>query len=424
MTTHAKITPWLWVPTLYFAQGLPNGLLEDVAPVLFKDLGVGNAELTRALTYVSIPWMLKALWSPLVDSVGRKRTWVWGGQLVSAAAFAAFAATPAMGAGMSTVVALLALVALGSATHDIAADGFYLLGVETEGERSFFSGIRNTAFRLAKAFSSGGVVVAAGAWIASGVSPAEAWTRALAIFALIVAGLAAWHAWVLPRPADDRPAGGGESAAAAFRSGWASFFQKPGVGALLAFIFLFRLPESLVTMMLAPFLKDPAAQGGLGLTTADVGWLNTAGVVALLAGGVAGGVAVSRAGLRRLYWPMVAVMHLPNLAILALAHWRPGSTAAVAGALLLEKFGYGFGFCAFMLYLLYVCTGERRVTHYAICTGFMVLGGKLPGLLAGDVQQALGYTGYFGVVLACTVPAVWSAWLVRDIPESFGRNQA
>ncbi len=422
---HRSVSPWLWVPTLYFAQGLPNGLLEDVAPVLLKDIGVDNAHLTRALAYAAVPWMLKALWSPLVDGYGLKRVWVWGGQVVCAAAFALFALLPQVGLTLAPAIGLLALVALASATHDIAADGFYLLGVPTEGERSFFSGIRNTAFRLAKVFAAGAIVWLAGRLMHSGFAAASAWSRALGVLAAVAAALAAWHAAVLPRPADDRPAGGGrEAPAAAFLNGWKTFFQKPGIGRVLAFILLFRLAESLVSIMAVPFLKDPAARGGLGLDTETLGWMSSLGVVALLAGGVLGGVLVSRTGLKRVLWPMVVVMHLPNAAFLALAHWQPQNLPLVTGALLVEKFGYGFGFCAFMLYLLYVCTGERRVTHYAICSGFMLLGGKLPGLWAGEFQMAFGYEAFFVLVLAATIPGfLVTAW-VRDLPENFGRKQA
>lgn len=419
------VSPWLWVPTLYFAQGLPNGLLEDVAPVLLKDVGVDNEHLTRALAYAAVPWMLKALWSPLVDGCGLKRTWVWAGQAVCAVAFALVALLPQAGVTLAPAVGLLALVALASATHDIAADGFYLLGVPTEGERSFFSGIRNTAFRLAKVFAAGAIVVLAGRLIHSGVATTTAWSIALGVLAAVVAVLALWHAAVLPRPADDRPAGGGrESPVAAFLNGWKTFFQKPGIVRVMAFILLFRLAESLVSIIAVPFLKDPVAAGGLGLDTEKLGWMSTLGVVALLAGGVLGGMLVSRTGLRRVLWPMVLVMHLPNLAFLALAHWQPQNLPLITGALLVEKFGYGFGFCAFMLYLLYVCTGERRVTHYAICSGFMLLGGKLPGLWAGQFQQAFGYEAFFILVLLTTLPGFLVTALVSDLPEHFGRKQA
>lgn len=416
-------SPWLWVPTLYFAQGMPNGLLEDVAPVFFKDLGVDNKRLTHALALAALPWMLKAFWSPLVDAYGTKRRWIWLGQLVCAFAFAGFALTPFFETPVSYGLACLALVALCSATHDIAADGFYLFGVRSGGEQSFFSGIRNTAFRLAKVFAASVVVVLAGALIKSGVDTGHAWSWALGLFAVVTGALAGWHAFVLPKPEEDKPAGGGHASPwNAFTEGWRTFFQKPGVGRLLLFILFYRLSETLLSALATPFLKDARAVGGLGLETATLGWLNGGGVIALLTGGILGGVLVSRFGLRKMLWPMVAVMHLPNLAFLALAHWRPEDLRLIAAALFTEKFGYGFGMCAIMLYLIYVCTGERRVTHYALCSGFMLIGAKAPGYFAGDFQTAFGYPAFFVLVLVCTIPGLVVTWLVRDIGAAFGKK--
>lgn len=418
-----SVSPWLWVPTLYFAQGLPNGLLDDAVPVLFKDLGVTNDRLTHALTWMALPWMLKALWSPLVDAYGTKRRWILGGQVAMVAAFGAFAITPFTSDPVGFGLIWLTLVALCSATHDIAADGFYMLGV-SEGGQSFFSGIRNTCFRLAKVFAASVVVVLAGRLMKAGTPTAQAWAWALGLFALVTLGLSAWHMLMLPRPAEDQAAGAGrDSPLAALVSGWRSFFAKEGVVRLLLFILFYRLSETLLTTLATAFLKDPVAAGGLGLSTETLGWLNGAGIGALLVGGVLGGVLVSRFGLRRMLWPMVAVMHLPNLAFLALALMQPESVNVIGAALLMEKFGYGFGMCVIMLYLLYACTGPRRVTHYALCSGFMMIGAKGPGYFAGDFQQAFGYPAFFGVVLLATIPGLIVTWLVRDIPAGFGRLQ-
>lgn len=418
------VSPWLWVPTLYFAQGLPNGLLEDIAPALFKDLGVGNAELTHALSLAALPWMLKALWSPVVDAYGTKRRWIWLGQLVCACACAAFAAAPFMSSPAGYGLVFLALVAMCSATHDIAADGFYLFAVPTEGEKSFFSGIRNTTFRLAKVFCGSVVVLCAAKLMASGRPVAGAWSFSLALAALAMGALAAWHAFVLPKPAEDRPVGSGESLFGAFISGWRTLLAKKGVWKLILFLIFFRLSEALLSALFAPFLKDPVEKGGLGLSPENYAWMNTAGIVALLAGGVLGGVLTSRFGLRRMLWPMVAVMHLPNLAFLALAYAQPQNFGVVTAGVLVEKFGYGFGMCAIMLYLIYVCTGERRVTHYAICSGFMVIGAKGLSFFAGDIQQAIGYTGFFWVVIGAVFPGLVATWMVRDIAPGFGRKAA
>lgn len=421
-SAHRSVSPWLWVPTLYFAQGMPNGLLEDIAPAFFKDLGVANDDLTHALSLAALPWMLKALWSPVVDAYGTKRRWIGLGQLVCALAFAGFAATPFMGSPVAYGLVFLTLVALCSATHDIAADGFYLFAVPTEGEKSFFSGIRNTAFRLAKVFCGSSLVLCAGALIAAGRPAAFSWGVALGLSAVVMAALALWHIRVLPAPVEDRPAYGSGDLLGAFKEGWRTLFAKPGIGKLIFFILFFRLSEALLSALFAAFLKDPVSQGGLGLSPKDFGWVNTAGIVALLAGGVLGGVLTARFGLRKMLWPLVAVMHLPNLAFLALAYAQPTNFPLVTGAVLVEKFGYGFGMCAIMLYLIYVCTGERRVTHYAICSGFMLIGAKGFSYFSGDIQKALGYIGFFQVVLAAVIPGLVATWLIRDIDPAFGRK--
>lgn len=423
--SRTSVSPWLWVPTLYFAQGLPNGLLEDVAPAFFTDLGVANDALTHALGLAAIPWMLKAFWSPVVDAYGTKRRWIWAGQAVSAVAFAAFAAAPFFPHPEKYGLIFLALVALCSATHDIAADGFYLFGVRTEHEQAFFSGIRNTTFRLAKVFAASAVAGLAAWLMATGRPVSVAWCVALASFAVVSVALAAWHACALPRPPEDHAAGDrGAGLFTAFVEGWKTFFQKPGIVKALLFILFFRLSEALLSALFAPFLKNPRAAGGMGLSPEAFAWINGAGVAALLAGGVLGGVLVSRHGLRRMLWPMVAVMHLPNLAFLALAVWQPEGGLYADAAVLVEKFGYGFGMTAIMLYLISVCTGERRVTHYALCSGFMLIGYKVPAYFAGDIQKALGYVGFFQIVTLAIVPGVIVTWLVRDIPEGFGKKTA
>ena len=416
------VSPWLWVPTLYFAQGLPNGLHEDVAPALFADLGVKNDALTHALALAAIPWMLKAFWSPVVDSYGTKRRWIWLGQLVGALAFAAFAAAPFADRPERYGLVCLALVALGSATHDIAADGFYLFGVRTDGEQAFFSGIRNTTFRLAKVFSASAVVGLAAYLMKTGRPVAGAWGAALALFALAGVALAVWHARVLPKPPEDRPAGGGTSLATAFVEGWSTFFRIPGIGRALLFILFFRLSEALLSALFAPFLKNARADGGIGLAPETFAWMNGLGVVALLSGGLLGGFLVSRFGLRRMLWPMVAVMHLPNLAFLGLAIAQPEHTPLVVAAVGVEKFGYGFGMTAIMLYLISLCRGERRVTHYALCSGFMLLGYRFPAYFAGDIQGAVGYVGFFQIVLLAIIPGVAATRLVRDIDPAFGKR--
>jgi PAT family beta-lactamase induction signal transducer AmpG len=314
-------------------------------------------------------------------------------------------------------------MAFASATHDIAADGFYLLALPA-GDQAAFVGVRSTAYRLAMIAGQGGLVYLAGTLTDLTGQPTRAWAVVFWILAGLFMLFAAYHAWALPRPAADRPAprgrasGLGREALAVF----AAFFRKPGIGTILAFLLLYRFGEAQLLKLAAPFLLDGREAGGLGLTTQQVGlYYGTVGVVALTLGGLAGGWAVSRLGLKRLLWPMIVAMHAPNLVYVALAATRPGEPWIAGAAVAFEQLGYGFGFTAYLLYLMLVSEGEHRTAHYAIGTGFMALGMMLPGMGAGWLQERLGYPLFFAWACLATLPSVAVAARLR-IPEAFGRK--
>ncbi|HTT55965.1 MAG TPA: MFS transporter [Opitutaceae bacterium] len=413
---------WRWVPTLYFCEGVPYVVAMTVSVILYKNLGVSNTAIAFATSWLYLPWVIKPLWSPVVDLVRTKRGWIITLQLLLGAALALLAfGVPAPHFFRLTLAAFW-LLAFSSATHDIAADGFYLFALGPH-DQAAFVGVRSTFYRVAMIAGQGGLVYLAGVLQAPLGSPARAWSAAFLVAAagFLLAGL--YHAFVLPRPAADRPAASGPRPLAGFLSVFAGFFRKPGIGAILAFLLLYRLAEAQLLKLVPPFLLDARARGGLGLTTGQVGLIyGTLGIIALLLGGLVGGYAVARFGLKRMLWFMLLSMQLPLAVFVALALGQPSSLLLIGGALTVEQFGYGFGFTAYMVYMMMVADGEYRTAHYALCTGFMALGMMLPGLPAGWIQEQVGYPWFFVWVCLATLPSFLATALIKVAPD-YGRRR-
>ncbi|MDL2213803.1 MFS transporter [Bacteroides sp. OttesenSCG-928-E20] len=430
-TSTRRNRPWTWVPSLYFAEGLPYVAVTFIAVIMYKRLGMGNAEIAFYTSWLGLPWVIKPLWSPFVDLLGTRRAWVIGMQSLVAAGFAGVAFFIPTTGYVQATMAFFWLLAFASATHDIAADGFYILAL-TEGDRSFFVGIRNTFYRLAMIFGQGLLVMLAGLLEDGRILPRTAgniplaWSLVFYLMAALFIGLALWHRRALPHaPADVARKGvGAGELLRNFGLTFASFFRKKEVGLMFFFLLTYRLGEAQLVKIASPFLLDHRATGGIGLSTSAVGLIyGTIGVIALLAGGIVGGIVVSRGGLRRWILPMALAINLPDLLYVWLAAtqptgaWMPGLCVAI------EQLGYGFGFAAFTLFLIYVARGQHSTAHYAIGTGFMALGMMLPGMAAGWLQQVLGYTAFFGWVCVSTLPGIVAAMMVRkSLPADFGRN--
>ena len=408
--TDAKLlprNPWYWIPTLYVAEGLPYALAMSVSVVLYKNLGVSNAAIAFYTSWLYLPWVIKPLWSPVVDLLKTRRLWIWAMQLLLGAGLAGVALTIPAPHFFQLTLAFFWLLAFSSATHDIAADGFYMLAL-TEHDQAFFSGIRSTFYRVAMIGGQGGLVILAGTIHARTGSFAPAWSMAFALGAGIFLCLGVYHRLVLPRPAFDQPriAGLAKNFFAEFFKTFGTFFQKPKIVVLLLFLLLYRLGEAQLVKMVQPFLLDPREQGGLGLTDGQVGLAyGTAGIIALLLGGLLGGFVVARRGLKFWLWPMLLAIHLPDMVFIWLAYAQPQNLSVIGAGVAVEQFGYGFGFTAFMLYMIYIARGEHQTAHYAICTGFMALGLMLPGMWSGWLQQHIGYPHFFVWVLLATIPS-------------------
>ena len=423
--TDAKLlprNPWYWIPTLYVAEGLPYALAMSVSVVLYKNLGVSNAAIAFYTSWLYLPWVIKPLWSPVVDLLKTRRQWIWAMQLLLGAGLAGVALTIPAPHFFQLTLAFFWLLAFSSATHDIAADGFYMLAL-TEHDQAFFSGIRSTFYRVAMIGGQGGLVILAGTIHARTGSFAPAWSMAFALGAGIFLCLGVYHRRFLPGPAFDKPgiAGPAQNFVAEFFKTFGTFFQKPKIVALLLFLLLYRLGEAQLVKMVQPFLLDPREQGGLGLTDGQVGLAyGTAGIIALMLGGLLGGFVVARLGLKFWLWPMLLAIHLPDAVFVWLAYAQPENVLVIGAGVAVEQFGYGFGFTAFMLYMIYIARGEHRTAHYAICTGFMALGMMLPGMWSGWLQEHIGYQHFFVWVLLATIPSFIVA-LQIPLDAEFGR---
>ena len=420
-STAPQRNPWAWIPSLYFAQGIPYVVVMTLATVMYKNLGISNTDIALYTSWLYLPWVIKPLWSPIVDLFRTKRFWIVTLQFAIAIAFALVAFTLPGPKFFQLSLAVFWLMAFSSATHDIAADGFYLLAMK-QGEQAAYVGVRSTFYRLASLSAQGGLVYLAGMWTLSTGSVTQAWSLVFGLLAAVFLVVGAYHFFALPKPASDVATARRQNPAREFFAVFAHFLRKPDILTALAMLLLYRLAESQALKLLSPFMLDQREVGGLGLTTQQVGIVyGTVGIIALTVGGLVGGWIISLYGLMRMLWPMILAMHAPIVAFLLLAIFQPTSRWIIGSALAVEQFGYGFGFTAYMLYMMMLADGPHKTAHYAICTGFMALGMMLPGMAAGWIEDQIGYVNFFTWVLVCTIPSFIVITRLK-IPPEFGKK--
>ena len=433
-----KSSPWFWIPTLYFAEGIPYFIVNNISVLMFAKMGVPNGQMSFFTTLLYFPWFLKGLWSPIVDVVKTKRWWIITMQALLTALMILLTLTlpkpsPDLIASGNTgigifwfTLVLFIIAAFASATHDIAADGFYMLAQDTSSQAAFI-GIRNTFYRISSVFGQGVLVFIAGRVERSSGNIPWSWQVTLAVAAVIFFLVTLYHTFMLPRSAEDHPRVTGENGTSTLSelgNSFKTFFTKPGILLAIAFMLLYRLPEGFLIKLCQPFLVDKVANGGLGLSTDSVGIVyGTIGVIALLAGGILGGIFASRVGLKKALWWMAAGMTLPCLTFVYLAAAQPTNLVVIAVAIAIEQFGYGFGFTAYTLYMMYFSDGEFKTSHYAICTAFMALSMMLPGFVAGFIQESIGYLNFFWMVMLCCFATLAVTILVRrKINAEYGKK--
>lgn len=420
-----KTNAWLWVPTLYFASGLPYHAITSISDIMYKDLGVENSTITFLTSIFLIPWTIKPLWSPFVELISTRRKWTIYSQLLLALCFGMVAMFIPMNSYLLLTIIAFMIGAFVSSTHDIALDGFYILALPQE-KQSFFSGIRNTAYRIATVFSSGILVMLANKMGHYLGSDALAWSATFATTAIIMLAFFLYNRKAMPKPDNDIDRAP-RSVSMIFRDFGdiiRTYFKKPGIWSALLFLLLFRFPEAQLGKIGKLFLMDPSTAGGLGLDKGDIGFLNgVIGVIGLIIGGIAGGICISRKGLKYWLWPMVIAISLPDAVYVYMSMVLPESMTVVGGCIFIEQLGYGFGFTAYTLYMIYFAQGKYPTAHFAISTAFMSLGMMLPGMVSGKIQEWLGYEYFFIWVMLCTVITFAVSAMIKIDPK-FGKRQA
>jgi ampG protein len=412
-------SPWSWVPSLYFAEGIPYVIVMTIAAIMYKRLGLNNEEITLYTSWLYLPWVIKPFWSPVVDLLKSKRWWIVVMQLVLGASMAGVAFTIKVPHFVQWTLVFFWLMAFSSATHDIAADGFYMLALE-EHEQSMFVGVRSTFYRVATIAGQGLLVMFAGTMEVFYRNPFSAWMATFFVCTATFLLLFCYHAFMLPRPRQDSSR---HLELKEFAATFKSFFLKPQFLVAVIFMLLYRFPEALLIKICPLFMLDPVSKGGLGMTTAEVGFVQgTVGVIGLLLGGILGGVLVASKGLKKMLLPMVLSITLPHVVYIFLAYYQTESLALINISVFLEQFGYGFGFTAYMLYMMYFSQGKNTTAHYAFCTGFMALSMMLPGLFAGALQLAVGYLNFFIIVL-CLTPLTFIAAGLIKVDEHYGKGK-
>ncbi len=420
----SKNNPFAWIPTLYFTEGLPYFAVTAISVIMYKRLGVDNTAIALYTSWLYLPWVIKPFWSPFVDMLSTRRGWIITTQLIMGAALGSIAFLIPVSNFFQWTLCLFWLIAFSSATHDIAADGFYMLGLD-EQNQSLFSGIRSIFYRIATIFGQGVLIYIAGRLEELTGNIPLAWGITFGLLAVILFIMGFYHSYSLPTPDKDIPRNISNTKEVFNNFGKivSSYFKKPGIVAALLFMLLFRLPEAQLVKMINPFLLDGRDIGGLALTTEQIGIIyGTIGVIGLIIGGIVGGICVSLKGLKYWLWPMVMAISLPDLVYVYLSYAQPDNLIIISSCIFVEQLGYGFGFTAYMLYLIYFSRGEYATAHYAISTAFMALGMMLPGMVSGYIQEAIGYKYFFVWVMICCFATFEVSALLKIDPKFGTKN--
>ena len=422
-----KRNPWAWIPTLYFAEGLPNIIVTGLSVVMYMQMGLTDAEVGLYTGWLALPWVIKTLWSPFIDLLKTKRWWVLTMQALIGASLAGIAFSIPTAFWFQATMCLFFLIAFCSATHDISADGFYMIELDDHNQAKYV-GLRNTFYRLAIIFVNGMLVSLAG--ILQVVFRGQIrFTWALIFYGLagLFIGLWLYHSRFMPRPTEDvHTKRTLTEVTSELKKMFITFFQKfdrRGTLIVMLFLLFYRFPEALLNTMTKTFMLRNNYAGGLGLSPQEYGLANgTVGLIGLLLGGIIGGILVSRDGMKRWLWPMVCAITLPDVVYIYLSYSLNSNLVVVSSCLFIEQFGYGLGFTVLTLYMLYYSQGKYKTSHYSICTGISYLGLMLPGMLSGYIKDMVGYRMFFIIVMVCCA-ITFAVTAFLKIDPDFGKKE-
>ena len=411
--------PFTWVPSLYLAESLPFSAVMLISVIMFKEMGLTDSQITLYTGWLGLPWVVKPIWSPIIDNFKTKRWWIVNMQFVMGIALALVAFTLPTQFWLKGCLAIFMVIAFASATHDISADGFYIIGLSGK-EQELYVGVRNTFYRIGMVIGQGGLVLLAGVmqegYLGSAVQSVEmSWAIVFAIVGTLMLFLCLCHSFMLPKVEKSVHENFSFSEQAhEFLLTLKVFLTKPHLVSALCFILLFRLPEGLLTKIVPLFLTRTATEGGLAMSDTDFGLIyGTLGVIGLLLGGLVGGWCVSRWGLKRCLWPLVFCITLPDAVYVYLSYFPTSDLWLVGAYVCIEQIGYGLGFAAYTLYLVTFSRGERSTAVFSICTAGQYLGGvMLPGMVSGLISDNVGYQKFFLVImLLCLVTFAVTAFV-------------
>jgi PAT family beta-lactamase induction signal transducer AmpG len=418
MSTQTTKNPWLWVPSLYLTESIPYVIIITVSVVMYKNLGISNADIGLYTSFLYLPWVIKPIWSPILELFGHKKQWFLSMQLILSLVFLGVGLTTGSSQFFTLTLAFFWMGAFASGTNDIASDGLYLIALKPE-QQSFFVGMRSTFYRVGMITGQGLIVMVAGYLEQQFGDPSQAWSWTMLGVGGLMLVLTGINFLSTPKVIEERVA---KEDQPSFGKVFSTFFTKKNIGLSLGFVLLYRLGESQLVKMASPFFLDERTEGGLGLSTTEVGFIyGTLGVIALLVGGILGGIVISRDGLGKWMMPMAFAINAPNIGYVFLAWLQPDNVYFAGLVVVIEQLGYGFGFAAFMIFLIFLADGLFKTAHYALATGFMAMGMMLPGMLSGYVQEWLGYPGFFVWVVIATIPGFVMAYVVK-FPREFGKK--
>lgn len=413
---------WWWVPSLYFAQGLPYVAVMTMSVVFYKNMGISNTDIALYTSWLYLPFVIKPLWSPFVDMFKTKRWWILTMQLLIGSGFALVALAIPLASYFQLTLAIFWLLAFSAATHDVASDGFYMLSLKQH-QQAAYVGVRSMFFRMSMLTGQGALVFLAGRLTELTGHTAFAWSVVFFVLAAMFISLFVYHRLVLPTPAADHALAGDGNVGTAFLLVFRKFLAKKNIRLVLAFLLLYRFGESQLVKLAPPFLLDSKASGGLALSTAQVGVVyGSIGMVALTVGGLLGSYLIARDGLKRWLWPMALAINVPHLVYVYLALALPSNLYLIGAAVAFEQLGYGFGFTAYILFMIMTADGEHKTAHYAICAGFMAMGMMLPGMFSGWIQAGIGYANFFIWVCAAAIPC-FAATALIEVDPRFGKEE-
>lgn len=408
-----KVSPIAWVPTLYFAMGMPFVVLNMVCTLMYKGMGVGDAQIAFWTSLIMLPWTLKPLWSPFLEMYKTKKFFVVLTQVISGIMFALVAFALNLPSFFAITIAMLAVIALSGATHDIAADGTYMSVLSTEDQAKWI-GWQGAFYNIAKIAATGGLVYLAGTFIDEfGVT--KAWMIIMLIISVIMVVLGCYHFFILPT--DGKKAEEGKTLKQSLKElldVFIAFFTKKHIWYYICFIILYRFAEGFVMKIVPLFLKAPRADQGLGMSEQEIGLCyGTFGAAAFVVGSILAGYYIAHRGLQKSLFSLAVVFNFPFIAYTLLAIYQPQSLWLIGGGITLEYFGYGFGFVGLTLFMMQqIAPGDHQMSHYAFASGIMNLGVMLPGMISGFVSDWFGYKHFFIFVLFCTIPALLITYFV------------